>query len=223
MTGVKRLTAQGGDPVVQLQTAFGGGKTHSMLALYHLCGGKIRLGDFPGGERMAAEIGDVDLPEANIAVLVGTALDPSRPREYPDATVHTLWGETGLPARRARRATRWSSRPTSRASAPAPTPCSELLFQFGPCLIIIDELVAYARNLYSVERLPAGSFESIMTFMQSLTEAVKRSDESMLLDLAARVGHRDRRRGGARRAGDPLPRRRTHRVGLEAGHRHREL
>ncbi|MFQ5421821.1 MAG: Swt1 family HEPN domain-containing protein, partial [Anaerolineae bacterium] len=38
VTGVKRLTAQGGDPVVQLQTAFGGGKTHSMLALYHLAG-----------------------------------------------------------------------------------------------------------------------------------------------------------------------------------------
>ena len=43
VTGVKRLTAQGGDPVVQLQTTFGGGKTHSMLALYHLCSGTIKL------------------------------------------------------------------------------------------------------------------------------------------------------------------------------------
>ena len=33
---VRRLTGQGGDPVIQLQTNFGGGKTHSMLALYHL-------------------------------------------------------------------------------------------------------------------------------------------------------------------------------------------
>jgi hypothetical protein len=31
-----RLAGQGGDPVVELQTNFGGGKTHSMLALYHL-------------------------------------------------------------------------------------------------------------------------------------------------------------------------------------------
>jgi predicted AAA+ superfamily ATPase len=30
---VRRLTVGGGDPVVQLQTNFGGGKTHSMLAL----------------------------------------------------------------------------------------------------------------------------------------------------------------------------------------------
>ena len=37
LTGaVQRLTGGGGDPVVQLQTNFGGGKTHSMLALYHL-------------------------------------------------------------------------------------------------------------------------------------------------------------------------------------------
>src|SRR3954463_8093410 len=36
---VQRLTGKGGDPVVQLQTNFGGGKTHSMLALYHLFSG----------------------------------------------------------------------------------------------------------------------------------------------------------------------------------------
>ncbi len=36
---VQRISGQGGDPVVQLQTNFGGGKTHSMLALYHLFSG----------------------------------------------------------------------------------------------------------------------------------------------------------------------------------------
>ncbi len=36
---VRRLTVGGGDSVVQLQTNFGGGKTHSMLALYHLFSG----------------------------------------------------------------------------------------------------------------------------------------------------------------------------------------
>ena len=37
--GIQRISGQGGDPVVQLQTNFGGGKTHSMLALYHLFSG----------------------------------------------------------------------------------------------------------------------------------------------------------------------------------------
>ncbi|MDY6878338.1 MAG: DUF499 domain-containing protein [Chloroflexota bacterium] len=179
-TGIKRLTAQGGEPVAQLQTAFGGGKTHSMLALYHLCSGQIKLSDFPGGERIAEQIGNTDLPEANSAVLVGTALDPSRPREYPGATVHTLWGELayqlgGL------QGYNMVEQADLKGVSPGSNTFSELLYQFGPCLIIIDELVAYARNIYGVDRLPAGSFESIMTFMQSLTEAVKRSDESILL------------------------------------------
>ncbi len=180
VTGVKRLTAQGGDPVVQLQTSFGGGKTHSMLALYHLASGKLKLSDFPGGERLAKEIGNVDLPEANVAILVGTALDPAKPREYPDATVNTLWGEMayqlgGLEAYKMVEVA------DQKGVSPGSNTITDLLFEFGPCLIMVDELVAYARNLYAVDGLPAGSFDAIMTFMQALTEAVKRTQESMLL------------------------------------------
>ncbi|NOQ32721.1 MAG: DUF499 domain-containing protein [Methanosarcinales archaeon] len=31
----KRLTGMGGDPVIQIQTPFGGGKTHTLIAMYH--------------------------------------------------------------------------------------------------------------------------------------------------------------------------------------------
>jgi predicted AAA+ superfamily ATPase len=180
VTGVRRLTAQGGDPVVQLKTAFGGGKTHSMLALYHLAGPNFNLGDFLGGERLAEQIGNIDLPEANRAVLVGTALDPSRPREYPDAVVHTLWGELayqigGLEGYQ------MVEQADLKGVSPNSNTLHELLDAFGPCLIIIDELIAYARNIYGVDGLPAGSFDSVMTFMQALTEAVRRSTDSMLL------------------------------------------
>ena len=180
VTGIQRLTAQGGEPVVQLQTAFGGGKTHSMLALYHICGGGIKLADVPGGDRIRKRIGDVDLPEANISVLVGTALDPARPREYPDVTARTLWGELayqlgGLEAYR------MVEQSDLKGVSPGANTLSELFDRFGPCLVIVDELVAYARNLYRVDDLPGGSFDSIMTFMQALTEALKRSPESMLL------------------------------------------
>ena len=36
---LKRLAGKGGDPVIQLKTGFGGGKTHSLIALYHLITG----------------------------------------------------------------------------------------------------------------------------------------------------------------------------------------
>lgn len=180
VTGVRRLTAQGGDPVVQLQTAFGGGKTHSMLALYHLCGGGLKLSDFPGGEALAAQIGNVDLPEANRAVLVGTALDPARPRQHPHATVHTLWGELAYQLG-GRDAYDLVAQADQKGVSPNANTLVELLNQFGPCLIIIDEFIAYARNIYHVDGLPAGSFDSVMTFIQALTEAARRATDSMLL------------------------------------------
>ncbi|MFQ5421273.1 MAG: DUF499 domain-containing protein, partial [Anaerolineae bacterium] len=180
VTGVQRLTSQSGDPVVQLQTAFGGGKTHSMLALYHLCGGQILLSDFPGGERINEGINGVDLPEANRAVLVGTALDPSQPREYPDTTIHTLWGELAYQLG-GQEGYAIVAQADQKGVSPNSNTLTELLDKFGPCLIIIDEFIAYARNIYKVDDLPSGSFDSVMTFLQALTEAVRRSPDSMLL------------------------------------------
>src|ERR1035437_5180699 len=46
---LQRLAGQGGDPVVELQTNFGGGKTHSLLALWHLFAG-VPAGQLPGLE-----------------------------------------------------------------------------------------------------------------------------------------------------------------------------
>lgn len=181
VTGVRRLTGQGGDPVVQLQTSFGGGKTHSMLALYHLAGSGIRrLSDIPGGEVIAKRVGDIDPPEARRAVLVGTALDPANPRHYHDVTTHTLWGEMAYQLGGLAGYQKVESNDLHGVSPGADT-LLDLLDQFGPCLIIIDELVAYARNLYRVSDLPAGSFDNVMTFIQVLTEAVRRSSDSMLL------------------------------------------
>src|SRR4029077_7880306 len=52
--GVQRISGKGGDPVVQLQTNFGGGKTHSMLALYHLFSG-ASAGELPGMDTVLSE------------------------------------------------------------------------------------------------------------------------------------------------------------------------
>src|SRR5712691_11227668 len=67
---VQRLSGQGGDPVVQLQTNFGGGKTHSMLALYHLFSG-TKPADLAGIDAVLAEAGVRSLPKAKPVVLVG--------------------------------------------------------------------------------------------------------------------------------------------------------
>jgi hypothetical protein len=182
VTGVKRLTGQGGDPVVQLQTSFGGGKTHSMLALYHLLGGQIGFSEIPGGENISKRAGNIDdRINANRAVIVGTAFSATAPRRYPDATTNTLWGDIayqigGIEGYRLVEAADLAG------VSPGSDTLLELFETFGPALLIIDELVAFARNLYNApDRLPAGTFDAVMTFVQSLTEAVKRSSDSMLL------------------------------------------
>lgn len=92
-TALLRLSGQGGDPVVELQTNFGGGKTHSMLALYHLFSGKP-ASELPGIEPILKEVGITQPPKACPVVLVGTALSPGQPHYQPDGMlVHTLWGE----------------------------------------------------------------------------------------------------------------------------------
>src|SRR5262249_49168713 len=90
---VQRLSGQQGDPVIQLQTNFGGGKTHSMLALYHLFSG-IAPGDLLGVHALLANAGVDKLPTAKRVVLVGNKISPGNPVTKADGTVvRTLWGE----------------------------------------------------------------------------------------------------------------------------------
>src|SRR5215212_6074933 len=93
---LQRLAGVGGDPVIQLQTNFGGGKTHSMLALYHLASG-ISPTDLDGIDSVMREAGATTLPKARRVVLVGNKISPGNPVVKSDGTV----GRTGLAAGRA--------------------------------------------------------------------------------------------------------------------------
>jgi hypothetical protein len=101
MTGLleqalRRVSGKDGEPVIQLKTAFGGGKTHSLLALYHMLRGRVPVDKIPGVMPVLERADATALPKANVAVLVGTALDPTksrRPQNLPGLTISTLWGE----------------------------------------------------------------------------------------------------------------------------------
>ena len=76
----QRLAGKGGEPVVQLQTAFGGGKTHTMLAVYHLATRKCALAELSGIPALVDRAGLMDVPQARVAVIDGTDRGPSQPR-----------------------------------------------------------------------------------------------------------------------------------------------
>jgi len=177
--GLKRIMGQGGDPVVELQTNFGGGKTHSMLALYHLfSGGGSELS---GMEPLLQEVGVDRAPKANRAVLVGTALGPAQQRTEDDGTVvNTLWGELAwqLGGSAGYKMIESSDK---QGVSPGKEDLLPLFDEFGPALILIDEWVAYLRQLYKVEGLAGGSFDANLTFAQALTEAVKARKNILLV------------------------------------------
>ena len=176
---IRRLCGQGGDPVVQLQTNFGGGKTHSMLALYHLFSG-APLANLEGVEPLVQEAGADKLPIAKRVVLVGNKISPGNPVTKPDGTtVRTLWGELAwqLGGKVA-----FERIAADDQNATNPGDALRTLFDdHGPCLILIDEWVAYARQLHDDSDLPAGSFETQFTFAQALTEAAKAASKCLLV------------------------------------------
>ncbi len=176
---VRRLSGQGGDPVVQLQTNFGGGKTHSMLALYHLFSGIAPQG-LLGIDAVLAEAEVTTLPAVRRVVLVGNKISPGNPVLKADGTlVRTLWGELAwqLGGKEAFERIRADD---EKATSPGDV-LRELMNSYGPCLILIDEWVAYARQLHDQSDLPAGSFETHFTFAQALTESAKLARQCMLV------------------------------------------
>lgn len=188
LTGaIRRLAGTGGDPVIQLQTNFGGGKTHSMLALYHLFGG-TPVSELLGVDAVAKEAEATTVPAVSRVVLVGNRLSPGNPVTKADGTVvRTIWGELawqlGL-ARggisEARKAFERIRADDERATSPGDA-LRELLNDYGPCLILIDEWVAYARQLHDQSDLPGGSFETHFTFAQALTESAKLAKQCLLV------------------------------------------
>lgn len=198
---VLRLTGQGGDPVVQLQTNFGGGKTHSMLALYHLFSGitpQELVGIDPVLRDVANRTKEIEnredskpatsyllsptfsLPPVRRVVLVGNKISPGNPVVKADGTVvRTLWGELAwqLGGKAAFERIRADD---EKATSPGDV-LRELMNTYGPCLILIDEWVAYARQLHDQSTLPGGSFETHFTFAQALTESAKLAKQCLLV------------------------------------------
>jgi predicted AAA+ superfamily ATPase len=176
---IRRLAGQGGDPVVQLQTNFGGGKTHSMLALYHLFSG-ILPNEIAGIDAVMQEAGAKSLSSVRRVVLVGNKISPGNPVTKPDGTVvRTLWGELAWQLGRKKAFARVKA-DDEKATSPGDA-LRELFNEYGPCLILIDEWVAYARQLHDQGDLPAGSFETQFSFAQVLTESAKLAKNCLLV------------------------------------------
>ncbi|HEY9473648.1 MAG TPA: Swt1 family HEPN domain-containing protein, partial [Mycobacteriales bacterium] len=166
---VRRATGDANaSPIVNLQTNFGGGKTHSMLALWHLLGGTPvsslgrEVAELVAGRKLPATVHRV--------ALVGQDISANGSVKPDGTAVRTMWGELAWQL-----GGRAGFDLVAQADATGTNPGEALrvlLGRYAPCLILIDEWVAYARQLWGREDLPAGTFDTQFTFAQALTEAV---------------------------------------------------
>lgn len=175
-----RLSGNGGNPVINLQTNFGGGKTHSMLALYHLFSG-VKSNDLLEVDKIMRSVEVTTLPKVKRAVLVGTALSPAQTRKKDDGTVvHTLWGELAWQLL-GKEGYKLVADADKHGISPGSDILRDIFSKAAPCLILIDEWVAYIRLLYGKSDIPGGTFDASLTFAQSLTEAVRAVSKAMLV------------------------------------------
>lgn len=184
---IRRVSTGSGDPVIQLKTAFGGGKTHTMLTLYHLMRQMVPAEKMRGIPEVIEKAGVSSMPRVHVAVLVGTDLDPSkskRPAALPGISVNTLWGEIASQlAISANKPELYDiiKEADKRSVAPGREALKQLFDACGPCMILIDEFVAYARKIYGADKLPAGTFDNLMTFIQELAEAAATSKNGLVV------------------------------------------
>jgi predicted AAA+ superfamily ATPase len=176
----QRLSGAGGDPVIQLQTSFGGGKTHTMLAVWHLATRTCPLSELRGIPTIIEQAGLMDVPQARVAVLDGTAHAPGQPWKHGRTTVKTLWGELAWQLGGAE-AFALVKESDASGTSPSKEDLAKLLEAYAPCVVLVDELVAYIRQFPEGQPLSGGSFESNISFVQALTEAIKPVTNAVLL------------------------------------------
>ena len=144
-------------PVMTLITQFGGGKTHTLTALYHLASNGVKAAGYAGVADLIAKAGIKTVPSAKVAAFVGNAWDPQEKRETPWIDIAwQLAGDSGVKELGA-----------AAKTTPPGTEALSRVFRAagGPVLLLFDEVL----NFLNRHRGMADQFHS---FIQNLTVAI---------------------------------------------------
>ena len=189
INALRRLGSKGGAPVIQTKTGFGGGKTHSLIALYHIANSIDALVNIPADSDSTQTREDIEgiIKEAQwdvsagiqpkVAVLDGTYLSPTDTdvtKENGDP-LNTLWGVMAYQLGGQEAYDLVGDAARRQDSAPLGAQLDRLFDHVGPCIILIDELVAYLLNVG--EDILGVNY----TFIQALTETARRSKNVVLV------------------------------------------
>ncbi len=176
---VKGLNGQedGENRVISLQTGFGGGKTHTLISLYHL----VKAGNgIASNKKVSEKLSTLpQFKKANIAVFTNTTNDPTQGRKADGLQIKTLWGELAYQLGGAELYEK--IRPNDEARTAPKGLFLEILEEASPSLILIDELADYCVAASGASVGSSTLSDQTISFMQELTESVAKVKNCVLV------------------------------------------
>ncbi|MBF0389099.1 MAG: ATP-binding protein [Desulfamplus sp.] len=165
--------------VISLQTGFGGGKTHTLISLFHLAKWGKKAGSSEYTKELLSVAGEPTFDSANIAVFTNKTNDPAQGRQVDGFAIKTLWGELAyqLGGKEAYQIIQVND---ERQIAPKGL-FKKILEQCKPALILIDELADYCVSASAVKVGASNLSDQTISFMQELTEAVSGTDQCVMI------------------------------------------
>lgn len=170
---LKRLAGQGGPPVLKLMTPFGGGKSHTMAALFHAAGNRQALDVVPEGKTLARPTG------VRVAVVDGQFFNAQQGKEADGVKVQTLWGWLALKLGGKAGYEAMRANDEARVSPGG----DDLLKLFGdqPNLVLLDETLEYLINAGGVKVHNTDLREQTLNFLKELTVAAANAPRTVVL------------------------------------------
>ena len=165
--------------VFNMATQFGGGKTHALTTLYHLARGGDASKNWKGVDSILRKAEVTSLPQADVAVFVGTEFDALTGRSGDgEPTRLTPWGEIAWQLGRTREEKERLFAEVAQHDEQRLAPAGDVIRKMlppGPILILMDELMNYV----SIGRR-IGMRDQFFNFLQNLCEEIRARNNAVL-------------------------------------------
>ena len=163
-----RLSEGDGASVTEVQTPFGGGKTHALLTFFHLVNNPAAASTVPGAQEA---LGSFSIPAgARVLVFDGQEHGADPVLKENGVAVSTMWGELTSQVN-AGLFNRLIADCDGKAEAPGNGVFGQVLEAASPCLILIDEVVSYLVKLrYSNSRRTQNLYRQTVQFLQEILQ-----------------------------------------------------
>lgn len=167
----RKLMEGKGNSVIEIQTPFGGGKTHALVSIYHY---------IKNGEKIKDLLKSYKPIQSGMAVIVGTSLNPLEGRKVDGLTINTLWGDIAYQLAGVEGYKEFEKNDKQRI-APGKDKLREFFQKHQPFVILFDEILEYITKAIGVQEDKNNLGSQTYAFLQELTETISSIEKGVLI------------------------------------------